>query len=115
MSRFAWGVFWAVVQLSPVVAFAANTGLTKFACDNDRISVAIEPRRTAIEIRRGPNAGDFLFTSNGVSTTTQTWAVGSSADHAFRLSTRRDHWGRVTVSNRDGRILADELVFCNNP
>jgi hypothetical protein len=115
MSRFAWGVFWAVVQLSPVVAFSADTGIVKFGCDNDRISVAIEPRRTAIEIFRGAGQGDYLFTSNGVATPNQTWAVGSSSDHGFRLSIRKDHWARVTVSSRDGRLIADELVFCNNP
>src|SRR4051812_30364748 len=105
MSRFAWGVFWAVVQLSPIVAFSADTGIVKFGCDNSRISVAIEPRRTAIEIMQGPSKGDYLFSSSGAATVNQTWVVGSNANFAFRLSVRRDHWARVTVSNRDGRIV----------
>src|SRR5882724_10944196 len=116
MIRFAWSVFWGVVQFSPIIAYAAvDTGLTKFGCDNNRISVAIEPRRTAIEVMRGTGAGDYLFRSNGVATLNQTWVVGSNAQDAFRLMVRKDHWGRVTLSSRDGRVIADELVFCNNP
>lgn len=113
--RFLWGGLWAVVQLLPMVAHSAGTGIEKFGCDNNRISVAIEPRRAAIEIMAGPSQGDYLFASNGVATANQTWVVGSNALQGFRLTIRRDHWGRVTLSQRDGRILADELVFCNNP
>ena len=114
MLRFAWGTFCTVLQLMPIVAYA-NPGVTKFACDNDRISVAVEPLRSAIEIFSGAGKGDYLFTSNGVATPSMTAVAGSSAEDGFKLSIRRDHWGRVTISSRSGQLVADELVFCNNP
>jgi hypothetical protein len=114
MTRFAWGTFCLVLQLMPIVAFG-STGLTKFGCDNDRISVAVEPQRSAIEIFSGAGKGDYLFASNGVATPTLTYAQGTSAADTFKLYVRKDHWGRVTITSRQGQLVADELVFCNNP
>jgi hypothetical protein len=114
MARFAWGTFCLVVQLMPIVAFA-GTGVTKFGCDNDRISVAIEPGRAAIEIFSGPEKGDYLYTSNGVATPTLTYVAGTGTETTFKLYVRKDHWGRVTLTSRLGQAFADELVFCNNP
>jgi hypothetical protein len=113
MARFAWGTFWLVVQLMPVVAFA-NTGVTKFACDNDRISVAVEPLHSTIEIQDGSAKGAYLFASNGVATQSLTYVNGQSSQDQFKLYVRKDHWGRVTLSDAHGQLVADELIYCSN-
>jgi hypothetical protein len=109
-----WGLIGGLLLLSSVPMSSAQGAVGKFGCDNDRVLIAVEPSRTALQILGDSQAGDLLFRSHGFSTAAQTRVIGANDGATFRLFVKRNHWGRVTVTSREGRVLADELVYCSN-